>query len=129
MLIGGYHIDRFLFWGMIAFLPLAASLIHTTFASDNSWLWKVLFWFPMFVAQLASLRFFNTIPDANKNIFLHRNDMPEYYFLSPYGNGTHAFHMTFMNNELHSVHIQQYSILILYFITIGCILKYISNKD
>ncbi|MEN8220018.1 MAG: hypothetical protein ABFS56_27450 [Pseudomonadota bacterium] len=114
--IGGMHIDRFIFWGEIAYIPLIAIVVYNT--NTNSILEKTLLFIPVLVAQLIAHRAFLPIPDM-QTLNLSGpiiNENIQFVLFSPYGEKISAIYTyaATMTQELRLQIIFQYFILFSY---------------
>ncbi|MCB9879469.1 MAG: hypothetical protein H6835_17885 [Planctomycetes bacterium] len=98
-LIGGNHIDRFLFWTHpVVFPMLAVALVRCVGASPR---WRVvLALVAMVVAQALAFRVFGQIPNSPEDV-LAAPGQPAHWFLAPYGDGANFAQTTaaFMHED------------------------------
>jgi hypothetical protein len=114
--IGGMHIDRFIFWGEIAYIPLIAIVVYN--ANTNSILEKTLLFLPVLVAQLIAHRAFLPIPDMQTLDLFGPiiNENIQIVLFSPYGEKISAIYTyaATMTQELRLQIMFQYFILFSY---------------
>ncbi len=116
--IGGTHIDRFIYWGEIAYIPLIAIVVYNFHINTSSILEKSLLFIPVFVAQLIAHRVFLPIPDMDTlNLSAPIiNDNIQFVLFAPYGEKISAIytHAATMSQELRLQIMFQYFILFSY---------------
>jgi len=131
--IGGMHIDRFIFWGEIVYIPLIAIVVYHFHTNTNSIREKFLLFFPVFVAQLLAHRAFVPIPDMQSlNLFGPIiTDNIQFILFTPYGEKISAIYTyaSTMSQALRWQIMFQYFILFAYLVLVHQFFVYMRKKS